>query len=282
MLSYRHAYHAGNFADVLKHTVMAALAQSLTRKDKPFFYLDTHAGAGGYDLASVAAEKTGEWRQGIGRIWSRPDLPAMLQPYLDVVRAMNPDGELHRYPGSPRVVRHFFRGQDRMWLCELHPRDVEDLRAEFEGDRQVKVAFEDGFHAIKAQLPPKERRGLVLFDPSYEIKTDFRTVVDVMQQGHSRFATGTYVIWYPVLQRRMVEKLWADVARSGVERAVVVEQCVLPDGAEGMTGSGMIVVNPPWQFEEQVAAALPWLTDCLAQTGSGRYRLEWLAGTAES
>lgn len=278
MLSYRHAFHAGNFADVLKHTVMTSLAQSLTRKDKPFFYLDTHAGVGSYDLASAAAEKTGEWQQGIGRLWSRPDVPAGVQSYLDVVRALNAGDELRRYPGSPRVVRHFFRPQDRMWLCELHPRDVETLRAEFAEDRQVKIAFEDGFQSVKAQLPPKERRGLVLFDPSYEIKTDFRTVVDVMQQGYRRFATGIYVIWYPVLQRRVVDKLWTDVARSGVEHALAVEQCVAPDGAEGMTGSGMIVVNPPWQFYEQMSAVLPWLTACLAQIGSGTHRLEWLAG----
>ena len=281
MLSYRHAFHAGNFADVLKHTVLVSLVQSLCRKEKPFFYLDTHSGIGRYDLSAAIAEKTGEWRAGIGRLWQCDTVPTSVAIYLEAVRALNASGKLKDYPGSPRVVRQLLRTKDRMWLCERHPRDIETLKAEFMRDKQVKVAFEDGFQAVKAQLPPKERRGLVLIDPSYEIKSDYKKVVEVMKQGYRRFATGLYAIWYPVVNRQTVDRLWKDVTASGVERAIVAEQSILPDGAGGMTGSGMIVINPPWQFDEQMAEVLPWLNNQLSDEGEGSFQLEWLVGSAD-
>ena len=281
MLSYRHAFHAGNFADVLKHAVLVALVQSLQRKEKPFFYLDTHAGLGRYDLNAAVAEKTGEWRHGIGLLLEKKEKgPVLLRNYLNVVKGLNHKGPLRYYPGSPRLVRELLRPQDRMWLCELHPKDIEGLRREFDQDRQVKVAFENGFQAVKALLPPKERRGLVLFDPSYEVKGDYRTVVEVMMQGYQRFATGQFAIWYPVVDRGAVDRLCKAVAKSGVARALRVEQCIAIDGSGGMTGSGMIVVNPPWQLDEQMAELLPWLTTVLAPAGGGSFQLEWLAGQA--
>ncbi len=279
MLSYRHAFHAGNFADVLKHTVLVALVQSLRRKEKPFFYLDTHAGAGRYDLTTAVAEKTGEWRDGIGLLLANKGKgPVLTRAYLNLVKAMSRKGSLRYYPGSPRLVRELLRPQDRMWLCELHPRDIEALRREFANDRQVKVAFDDGFQAVKALLPPKARRGLVLFDPAYEVKSDYRTVVEVMMQGYQRFATGMFAIWYPLVERAAVERLWKLVAKSGVARALVVEHSVAIDGCGGMTGSGMIVVNPPWQFDEQMGETLPWLAEVLSPAGGGAFQLEWLVG----
>lgn len=280
MLSYRHAFHAGNFADLLKHVALVALVRSLQRKEKPFFYLDTHAGIGRYNLTSAVAAKTGEWREGVGRLWSAADAPGVVADYIGLVHRFNEGAALRQYPGSPAVVAALARPQGRLWLCELHPRDIETLRQTFAGERRVKVAFEDGFQAVKAQLPPRERRGLVLIDPSYEIKEDYRRVVEVIKQGYRRFATGIYALWYPVVERATIDRLWRAVAASGVARAAVFELGVRPDGSGGMTASGMIIVNPPWRFDEQMAEALPWLVERLAPEGGGHFRMESLVGEA--
>lgn len=276
MLSYRHAYHAGNFADVLKHLVVTALIQALRRKDKPFFYLDTHSGIGRYDLQNEIAAKTAEWHEGIGRLWHSNSPPELVAEYLRLVREQNPNETLRYYPGSPCLVRSLLRENDRMWLCELHPRDIEQLREIFSRDRQVKVAFEDGFQTIKAVLPAKEKRGLVLIDPSYEIKTDYQRVVTAMQQGYRRFATGIYAIWYPVVHRPWVDQLLNGVRNSGVSSALVVEHNIQADNTGGMTGSGMIVINPPWQFADTMLETLPWLNKALGVEDSATFQVEWL------
>ncbi len=284
MLSYRHAFHAGNFADVLKHMVLVTLIQSLRRKETPFFYLDTHAGIGSYDLQAAMARKTAEWQAGIGVIWQAGDAPPVVADYLAQVRAFNGEGELRRYPGSPLLVRPLLRDKDRMRLCELHPRDIEQLQQVFQGERRAQLAREDGFAALKSALPPPQRRGLVLIDPPYEVKTDYQTVADALQQGLKRFATGMYAVWYPVVDRAQIERMLRrirDVAADGGAKSVlVVEQCLRPDEQMGMSGSGMVVINPPWQFDEQMRAALDWLLPRLSEDGQGVNRLQWLMAEA--
>lgn len=279
MLSYRHAYHAGNHGDILKHSVLALLLQALTRKDTPFCYLETHAGVGCYDLRAPEAQKTAEWRDGIARLWQRDDVPAQAAPYLAAVRALNPDGRLRYYPGSPRLARHFLRGQDRMVLCELHGSDVPLLRQEFSGDRQVAVRHQDGYQGLKAFLPPQEKRGLVLIDPSYEVKSEFDRVTTALGHTHARWPTGLYALWYPILNRPSIERLHRRMKESGIRKQLYVELCIAPDdGPAGLHGSGMLLINPPWQLDEQLEALLPWLHQCLDGHGFGRWSVDWLVG----
>ncbi|MGS6401049.1 23S rRNA (adenine(2030)-N(6))-methyltransferase RlmJ, partial [Enterobacter hormaechei] len=199
MLSYRHSFHAGNHADVLKHTVQSLIIESLKEKDKPFLYLDTHAGAGRYQLSGEHAERTGEYLEGIARIWQQDDLPAELEPYIGVVNHFNRNGQLRYYPGSPLIARQLLREQDSLQLTELHPSDFPLLRSEFQKDNRARVDKADGYQQLKAKLPPVSRRGLVLIDPPYEIKTDYQAVVTGINEGYKRFATGTYALWYPVV-----------------------------------------------------------------------------------
>ena len=284
MLSYRHIYHAGNFADVLKHLVLAQVLRHLIAKDKPLCYLDTHAGSGSYSLQSVAALQNREFDSGIGRLWERTDLPAPVAGYVELVREANPGGALQQYPGSPWFARHLLRQQDRLLLCELHSDDFMRLRRHCEGDRRVRISEADGFRELLALLPPPERRGLVLIDPPYEIKTDYQTVVDTLIGAHRRFATGVYAIWYPVVERERVRLLERKVKASGIRHVQLFELSVKPDSmGHGMTGSGMLVVNPPWTLAADMGSALPYLAEVLGdRDGSGRpiggYRSETLAG----
>jgi 23S rRNA (adenine2030-N6)-methyltransferase len=279
MLSYRHAFHAGNFADVLKHAVLAALVEAIKKKDTPFCYVDTHAGAGRYDLHAGAARKTGEYREGIARVWTRTDAPAALNPYLDAVRALNADGELRYYPGSPRLVRRLLRAQDRMILMELHTSEHPLLQQEFAGDRQVAVHHLDGYQGLRAHLPPREKRGIVLVDPSYEVKTEFKQVVTALKNAYERWNTATLALWYPVLERSTVARLEQALHSSGMREILLAELCVADDDAPpGMHGCGMIVVRPPWKFDVQLRALLPWLWDALAPERRGGTRVEWIVG----
>ena len=278
MLSYRHAYHAGNHADVFKHWVLTLLVRSLLNKDKPFFYLDTHAGAGRYHLSSEMARKNREFDTGIGRLWREPHLPEALRPYLDAVRVTNPGRDLQWYPGSPRMVRPHLRESDRMMLCELHPSDSGIVAAEFAGDRQVRVEAMDGYQAIKALLPPPERRGLVHIDPPYELKDERRRLLGAVTEGYRRWATGMYAIWYPIQDRATADDFLRRFKRLGIPKVLAAELCVLPDEPLRLNGSGMIIINPPWQLEQQLTETLPWLSDRLAQHRQGRWRVHWLAG----
>lgn len=277
MLSYRHSFHAGNFADVLKHAVLALVLEGLRRKETPFCFIDTHAGVGRYDVKSAPAEKTGEWREGIGRIWSEPNPPAELSPYLAAVRAMNRGPALRFYPGSPRVARHLLRPQDRMVLMELHPSDVPLLQREFEGDRQVGVHHQDCYRGLKAFIPPREKRGLVLFDPAYEVKEEYEQVIDALLAAHKRWPTGVYALWYPILARATVDRMHRQLRDSGIRRILYAELSIRPDDTPfGMNGSGMLLINPPWQLDEQLQSLLPWLWQRLDQQQKGRWSLEWL------
>jgi len=278
MLSYRHAFHAGNHADVFKHLVLTLLVRALLKKEKPFFFLDTHAGAGRYRLDGEMASKHREYQSGISRLWNHDTPPEAVAAYLDAVRTTNPGRELRWYPGSPRLIRHALREQDRMVLCELHPNDAQRLEQEFAGDRLVQVAAMDGYQALKARLPPRERRGLVHIDPAYELKDERRRVLDALADSHRRWATGIYAMWYPIQDRVTADLFRRRCQRLGLPRMLAVECCVMPEEPLRLTGSGMILVNPPWQVDEQLRGLLPWLVSRLAAEGQGRWSIEWLAG----
>ncbi|MEN3752840.1 23S rRNA (adenine(2030)-N(6))-methyltransferase RlmJ [Mangrovibacter yixingensis] len=277
MLSYRHSFHAGNHADVLKHTVQSLIIESLKEKEKPFLYLDTHAGAGRYLLSSEQAERTGEYLEGIARVWDCPDLPEAMAPYINVVRQLNTNGNLRYYPGSPLIARELLRPQDSLQLTELHPSDYPLLRTEFSKDERARVARSDGYQQLKAKLPPVSRRGLVLIDPPYEIKTDYQAVVEGIAEGYKRFATGVYALWYPVVLRQQIKRMVHALEETGIRRILQIELAVRPDNDHrGMTASGMIVINPPWKLEAQMAEILPWLHGKLVPEGTGHTALNWI------
>lgn len=276
MLSYRHNFHAGNHADVLKHIVQSLILDSLKNKEKPFVYHDTHSGVGRYDLTHEWAEKTGEYKQGIDRVWQQSEYPSGIQSYLDSVRKLNEDSTLRYYPGSPRVARAQIRSQDRMILTELHPSDFPLLEQEFHRDRQVKIYHEDGFKRLKASLPPKERRGLVLIDPPYELAKEYRDVVTAIAQSHKRWATGIYAIWYPVVNRCDIDDMLEGLQSLGIPKILQIELGVSADSNErGMTASGMIIINPPWTLEKQINEILPFLEQAIAPV-TGHYKVEWV------
>lgn len=275
MLSYRHSYHAGNFADVLKHIVLIEILEHLLQKDKSIHYIDTHAGAGVYDLTSPRAQKLQEYRGGIGllRQTSWPELSR----YLQIVAELNPADSLVCYPGSPAIALKLLRRHDRAWLYELHPEDARLLEERYQHDRRVRLARQDGYAALAGLLPPVSRRGLVLIDPSYEIKTDYQRVVEVVEQACRRFATGTYAIWYPVVERERITALEQDFIRTGIPDIARFELNVRPDAnGTGMTGAGMVVVNPPWTLLARMSALLPKLTQLLGQHPEASCRAELL------
>ena len=277
MLSYRHGFHAGNHADVLKHIALVALLRILTRKDKPVMIVDTHAGAGMYSLEQGFAVKNAEFRGGIAALWERDDLPEPVSDYLGLVRAVNADGVLRNYPGSPRIALGVLRQQDRLRLFELHSTERQILAEQFADEgRRVTVTASDGFAGLKAVLPPPSRRGLVLIDPSYELVSDYRAVVTALRDGLQRFATGTYVVWYPLLQRReaieLPERLRRAAGADWLDIALQVH-APSPEG-RGLHGSGLFVVNPPWKFSEQMRGVMPWLTRVLAQDADASFRID--------
>ncbi|EOC7934220.1 23S rRNA (adenine(2030)-N(6))-methyltransferase RlmJ [Vibrio cholerae] len=276
MLSYRHSFHAGNHADVFKHIVQSLILDSLQQKEKPFVYHDTHSGVGRYDLRHEWSEKTGEYKQGIARVWQQDNIPAELDSYLDAIRQLNQGETLRYYPGSPRVARAHLREQDRMVLTELHPSDYPLLEQEFHRDRQVSIYKEDGFARLKASLPPQERRGLVLIDPPYELAKEYRDVVNAIGQSYKRWATGIYAIWYPVVNRCDIDDMLEGLQGLEIRKILQIELGVAPDTNErGMTASGMIVINPPWTLESQMQTILPFLKQAIAPA-TGHYKVEWV------
>jgi 23S rRNA (adenine2030-N6)-methyltransferase len=277
MLSYRHAFHAGNHADVLKHFVLMHVLQYTGQKGKPYWYIDTHAGAGKYALDTGYATQNAEYESGISRLWQANDLPAPLAEYVHLIRQENPDGKLRLYPGSPAVAEACLREEDRMRLFELHPNDFKLLRQTFQhGGRKVMLFADDGFAGIKALLPPPPRRAVVLIDPPYEEKQDYQRVVTALQDALQRFATGTYLIWYPLLQRaepqQMIDKLKRLPLQSWLHVTLIVQH-PSPEGF-GMHGSGLFIVNPPWTLPATLQETLPWLTESLSQDDGASYTLE--------
>lgn len=279
MLSYRHIFHAGNFADVFKHSLLSLLLQALQRKDKPFFYLDSHAGCGRYDLSSSAAQKNREYASGISRLWQRPAPPAALQPYLDAVAALNPSGSLRHYPGSPWLARHSLRPRDRMVLCELHSSDFPRLEQTFAGDAQVQVRRSDGYLALKACLPPPERRGLVHIDPAFELPDERERLLDALRMAYRRWPTGIYAVWLPLIDPDEAEAFYRRLRGSGIGKILLAELCIAPESAGlGMYGTAMAIVNPPWQLDDELATLLPYLHRVLAEHSQGRWRVDRLQG----
>ncbi|HVI51992.1 MAG TPA: 23S rRNA (adenine(2030)-N(6))-methyltransferase RlmJ [Candidatus Sulfotelmatobacter sp.] len=274
-MNYRHAYHAGNFADVVKHALLSLVLAHLKRKDTPFCVIDTHAGIGRYDLGSVEAGKTLEYQDGIGRLLAGGDLPEMLGDYLSAVRAVNPSWpELTAYPGSPRISRHMLRAQDRLAVVELHPEDARMLRREFRNDPQVGVHEQDAYLSLKALLPPKERRGLVLIDPPFEVKDEFRRIAKGLAEALRRWPTGIYGVWYPIKDREPVERFLGELAALGRPCFTAELFRLPPDDPARLSGTGMAVINPPWQLDETLAALLPVLHDRLG--GAGGTDLRWI------
>lgn len=277
MLSYRHSFHAGNHADVLKHLVQVLIIQALQQKEKGFLYLDTHSGAGHYSLASKEAEKTAEFNTGIAYLWERKDCPSEVAFYLDQIKQINPSKKLTYYPGSPLLAANLLRSQDRAILTELHPTDYPLLRKNFADKKNVTVKRENGFQQLKAVLPPVERRGFILIDPPYELKEDYELVVKAVVEGYKRFATGTYAIWYPVVLRQQIKKMFRALQATGIRKILQVELAIKPDSTQrGMTASGMVVINPPWTLETQMKNVLPYLTRVLAPEGTGSWTVNWI------
>ena len=281
-MNYRHAYHAGNFADVVKHAALSRLVEYLKLKDKAFRVIDTHAGTGLYDLSSQEAQKTGEWLDGIGRLLeTKPsgEAQALLAPYLEAVRAINPGGGVKKYPGSPLIVRHLLRPQDRLSAIELHPQDFQRLKTLFAGDFQVRAIELDGWLSLGAHLPPKEKRGLVLVDPPFEQEGEFDRLVDGLTRAHRRWPNGIYALWYPIKDRAAVARFRRELQGTGIPKILdVVFEVRSPSRGERLDGSGLVVVNPPFVFESEMRVLLPELNKALAEDAKAHWALDWLAG----
>lgn len=281
-MNYRHAYHAGNFADVFKHIVLVRAIEYLKRKGKPFRVIDTHAGTGLYDLSSEEAQKTGEWRDGIGRIVSAvlPDAAAALvEPYLEIVKRYNPTGDFRFYPGSPTITRQLLRGQDRLTAIELHPADFFSLKTRFHGDYQTRLIELDGWLALGAHVPPKEKRGLVLTDPPFEEAGEFRKMVEGLARATQRWPGGTYMFWYPIKDRDAVDWFRESLRRSGVPDIVDFRMAVRSGSQQpSLDGCGMAVVNPPWALEGEMRLILPALAGLMGRDSGAAWAIERLTG----
>ncbi len=278
MLAYRHLFHAGNFADVFKHAVIVQLAALIGRKQKPFLYLDTHAGCGRYDFSHAWAQKNREFENGIARIYRRDDHPAGVRPYIEGVRQTNPDGDLRFYPGSPLLVWRQLRANNRMALTELNRNDCLRLEKCFRSERRVQVRNMDGYAALKAFLPPQERRALILIDSSFDRANEFRTLAEAVVTAHKRFATGVYAVWYPLMEPQAVRGFEQLIVDAGLRKVLKLELSVHPgDWQESLRGSAMLVVNPPYGFDALAAPMLHWLWKALSIDAQGRYRIKWLA-----
>lgn len=282
-MNYRHIYHAGNFADVVKHIVLTLAIERLKLKETAFRVIDTHAGIGSYDLAVEAARKTGEWEGGIGRLigpLSEPipaDVAPLLASYLEEVRGANRPGELTRYPGSPAIARALLRPHDRIVVNELHPQDAAVLRAQFARDRQTTVMELDGWVALKALLPPKERRGVILIDPPFEVAGELERLVRALREAVKRFATGTYILWYPIKDVGKVRRFKRALKDMGLPKLLAADLSVRPDDDPAvLSGTGLVVLNPPFELERQLRVVLPFLAKRLAVMPGGGHTIEWL------
>ncbi|BBE72598.1 23S rRNA (adenine(2030)-N(6))-methyltransferase RlmJ [Oharaeibacter diazotrophicus] len=279
-MNYRHAYHAGNFADVVKHAVLARILDRLGRKDAPYRVLDTHAGVGLYDLAADEALKTGEWRGGVGRVLEATPSPALaefLAPWRQALREVNGGDHVLVYPGSPAVATALGRPQDRFVFNELHPIDADQLAATFARDRRVRVTAEDGWIMPRAQLPPEERRGVLVVDPPFEEAGEFDRLVRAMRDAHRRFATGVQLLWYPAKGAGAVADFHAAVAAGPVRRVLRIDHWIRRPTVDGpLAGAGMLVVNPPWPLADEIAGVIDELAALLAAGPGARGRVDWL------
>ncbi|WP_324731998.1 23S rRNA (adenine(2030)-N(6))-methyltransferase RlmJ [Pseudomonas paeninsulae] len=275
-MNYRHAFHAGNHADVLKHVILSRLIALLSRKEAPFAYLDSHAGVGLYDLAGDQASRTGEWLQGIARLWQAEDVPDQLVDYLEVIRAMNPGGVLRHYPGSPELARMLTREQDRLHLNEKHPEDGRLLKENMAGDRRVAVHLGEGWHVPRALLPTREKRVLLLIDPPFEQADEPERCVQALNEAIGRMRQAVVAIWYPIKELGQLRRFYRDLGKSNAPTLLRIELYVHPaDDAQRLNGSGLVISNPPWGLEDELKQILPWLTTLLGQSQAG-WRMDWL------
>jgi 23S rRNA (adenine2030-N6)-methyltransferase len=278
MLSYRHSFHAGNHADVLKHAVFVQLLRHMLKKDKPFWCIDTHAGAALHTLDEGYATKNAEYESGISRLWGRKVLPPLLDDYLAQVRAVNRGPELRAYPGSPQIALQLLRKKDSLRLFELHSTESEQLEKFFRGsDARVEVRAEDGFNGLLSVLPPPPRRAVILIDPSYEDKHDYASVIYALEEGLRRFATGVYMVWYPQVQRRESEQLAQQLTRLRQTDWLHVTLTVKDPAADGLGlhGSGVYIVNPPWTLPALLKESMPWLVEGLGQDDGALFSLDY-------
>ena len=276
MLAYRHQFHAGNFADVMKHALLVQLLLGLARKDTPFCYVDTHAGIGQYDLEHEWSRKNAEHAQGIARIWHGKDVPESVRPYLDLVAALYEGGQLRHYPGSPEIARRLLRAGDRMVLSELNTTDHAALRTHMAKARGVSVVHQDGYRTLTSHLPPPERRGLVLIDSSFDQSEEFARLSNALAYGHGRFSTGVFALWYPLMDPAAMRRFERAIRATGVRKILQMELSVHGESwRESLRGSGLLVVNPPFGFEAAARSALAWLAAAMAQT-AGSFHVRWL------
>lgn len=279
-MNYRHGFHAGNFADVIKHAVLARIVMHLRSKPTSFRVIDTHAGAGLYDLTGPEASRTGEWREGIGRLLKAPladNVRALLAPYLEAVAAFNPAGDLKVYPGSPLLVRQWLRAHDRLIACELEPKAAAALERNLGASKRAKALALDGWTALLAYVPPKERRGLVLVDPPFEEPNEFIRMAEALAAAYRKWPTGIYLLWYPIKDRSGPDVLAKRLKRSLVGKALRAEVSISsPPDASWLTGCGLIIVNPPWTLHGELTVLLPALAACFSQREGG-FRLDWVA-----
>jgi 23S rRNA (adenine2030-N6)-methyltransferase len=276
MLAYRHAFHAGNHADVLKHITLTLVLRYMNQKDKSYRMIDTHAGAGGYSLEGQYAQKKGEYLQGVARLWERDDLPESVADYMALVRQFNPDGMLEQYPGSPAFAQMLLRSQDQLRLFERHPTDHRILEAYLGGVRGAEVKDTDGFEGLKGQVPPSSRRAVVLMDPSYEGHGDYPKVISSLREAILRFPEGVYMVWYPQVSKleaaQLPRRLEGLAPKGWLHARLTVQQ---PDSQGfGLAGSGMFILNPPYTLHAQLLEVLPWLTEVLGQYDGANYLLE--------
>ncbi|MDF2867502.1 MAG: protein involved in catabolism of external [Gammaproteobacteria bacterium] len=275
-MNYRHLYHAGNFADVMKHTILLGLVNAFLGKDKPFCYLDTHAGIGCYDLTSSASQKQAEYKAGAAKLFQLTDTPTLITPYIQAIKTLNIKN-LRYYPGSPYFVKSLLRENDRMLLCELHQEDVQTLKQLFDANKQVAVHHLDGYQGLKAFLPPKEKRGLVLIDPPFEQPDEFQQILAGLQAALARFSHGTYAIWYPLKDSYKLQHFKRSLQNLAVNNLLVAELAIdeinpmLP-----LSGCGMVIINTPWQVDKSIQEMLAWLWPVLANERRGFYQVEWL------
>lgn len=282
-MNYRHGYHAGSFTDIFKHAILVSLIKSLLQKNTAICYLDTHAGAGYYDLFAEAAQKSLEFESGIAKIFYENNVPTLIHQYLGCVQKINARfsgskfSSLRYYPGSPSIMRYFLRPQDRMIMTELHPQEYQLLRRDFVGTRQASVHLLDGYQGLKAFLPPKERRGLILIDPPYERPNELADLALVLPIALKRFATGVYAIWYPIKDRVAVDHFHRSLKETIQKPILIAELSIYPENSPlHLNGSGMAIINPPWQLDEQILEYLPWLWEHLSIQHQGQYQVSLL------
>jgi 23S rRNA (adenine2030-N6)-methyltransferase len=277
MLSYRHAFHAGNHADILKHYTFSLVLDYFNQKDKPYCVIDTHAGTGMYSLNNDFSQKNLEFESGVSHLYSAQNLPYTITKFVDIVRSFNQNKELSLYPGSPKIAEYFLRAKDQLRLFELHPSDYQVLLDNFNHgkNKQTKIEKKDGFVGLRACLPPATKRGVVIMDPPYEDKQDYQHVVNAIQDSLKRFHTGTYIVWYPLLQKpepqQMINALRALQENNWLN--VTLKVATPSEDGFGMFGSGLYIINPPWNLPKAMNESLPFLTHLLGQDESASHQL---------